>query len=282
MIRTGFASLALFLATTPANAEECAPFTWGSVDVGGIDISQGAIIVGVTIEGIGRDIPLQLDTGSATTELYGEAVPAEIMAAGKQPRSVRVEGWSGDGQSLPIAIRPAEGAAGQTVGTLGTDAFPEGFILDLEHQRICKMNVLNNDAIAGWQTLTLVKGSPVIEATEDGATIRLLLDTGSSGFSLLSTQALSSTVRSATPVQQLSVPSFGRMLNVTALKPSRSMAVMGKGLTLDRVYSFDDPDIEGMLKSAGISGLLGMQPFSDGALVFDFLGQRIGFGRLPK
>lgn len=177
-----------FLATTPANAEECAPFTWGSVDVGGIDISQGAIIVGVNIEGIGRDIPLQLDTGSATTELYGEAVPAEIMAAGKQPRSVRVEGWSGDGQSLPIAIRPAEGAAGQTVGTLGTDAFPEGFILDLEHQRICKMNVLNNDAIAGWQTLTLVNGSPVIEATEDGAAIRLLLDTGSSGFSLLSTR----------------------------------------------------------------------------------------------
>lgn len=281
-MRIGFAILALFLSASPAHAGECAPFAWGSVMVGDIEISQGAIIVGVDIEGIGDNIPLQLDTGSATTELYGEAVSAEIIAAGMQPRSVRIQGWDGDGQSLPITIRPAEGSPGKTAGTLGTDAFPGGFILDLEHQRICRMNVLNDDEIVGWQALTLVNGSPVIEATEDGATIRLLLDTGSSGFSLLSTPALSSTVRTATPVQQLSVPSFGRMIDITAMKPSGSMGVMGKGLALDMVYSFNDPDIEGMLKSAGLSGLLGMRPFSGGALVFDFAGKRIGFGRLPE
>jgi hypothetical protein len=93
---------------------------------------------------------------------------------------------------------------------------------------------------------------------------------------------LSSTVRTASPVRQLEVPAFGRMLEVSERTPSGTVTVMGKPLRLDTVYGLDDADVEAMLKSAGLAGPLGMRPFVDGALAFDLPGRRIGFGRLKE
>ena len=281
MIRAGMIAAILALPVS-ARAADCTPFAWGSVTAGELIIEQGAVIVPTDIEGVGKAIPLQLDTGSATTELYGEAVPAAVTAAGTQSRSVAIAGWNSPAKKLPVAVRPASGPPGQTAGTLGTDMLGAGFVLDLEHQRICKLDVLKADSAIRWQALTLANGSPVIAAQEASGPMKLLLDTGSSGFTLLSTDNLSSTVRTAAPVRPLKVPSFGRMLTVSERKPAQAITVMGQDLVLDTVYGLDDPDIEGMLTSAGLSGLLGLQPFSGGALVFDFPGKRIGFGRLPN
>ncbi|MEY2882566.1 MAG: hypothetical protein RL490_290, partial [Pseudomonadota bacterium] len=211
---------------------------------------------------------------------YGEAVPAAVTAAGTQTRSVAIAGWNGPAKILPVGVRPASGSPGQTSGTLGTDMLGAGFVLDLEHRRICKLDVLKADSGIHWQVLTLANGSPVITAQEASEPMKLLLDTGSSGFTLLSTDNLSSTVRTAAPVRPLQVPSFGRMLTVSERKPTQAVAVMGRNLVMETVYGLDDPDIEVMLKSAGLSGLLGLRPFSGGALVFDFAGKRIGFGQL--
>jgi hypothetical protein len=282
MIKSGSIALALLLCASGARAGDCTPFAWGSVTAGELVIEQGAVIVPTDIEGVGKAIPLQLDTGSATTELYGEAVSPAVAAAGTQTRSVAIGGWTGPSKSLAVAVRPASGAPGQTAGTLGTDTLGDGFVLDLEHQRICRRDVLKADSSISWQPLTLANGSPVIAAEEAGGPMKLLLDTGSSGFTLLSTGNLSSTVRTAAPLRQLKVPSFGRTLTVSERRPTAGITVMGQDLVLGTVYGLDDPDIEAMLKSAGLSGLLGMRPFAGGALVFDFPGKRIGFGRLPK
>jgi hypothetical protein len=270
------------LLSAEAKAADCAPFEWGAITAGDLTITKGAVLVKVDIEGVGNDVVLQLDTGSATTELYGEAVSETVAKTGPQSRIVTIPGWRSGGKSLPIAVRPASGIAGQSAGTLGTDFLGDGFVLDLEHRRICEHSAINEGQFANWQPITKVNGSPVVDALEDGAPLRLLLDTGSSGFTLLSTPNLSATVRTATPLRQLKVPSFGRLLNVGELTPTAGMTVMGQPITLAAVYSLDDPDVEGMLKSAGLNGLLGLRPFAGGALAFDFAKQRMAFGRLQE
>jgi hypothetical protein len=274
--------LVMLLTGNVAGAAECTRFEWASVTAGELSIDQGAVIVAVDIEGVGTNLPMQLDTGSARTELYGEAVASDVQSAGTRTRVVSIRGWSDTGSPVPVVIRPPSGPPGRTAGTLGTDALSNGFVLDLERERLCKPSRLSDPGIADWQALTLANGSPVLEAVEAGTTIRLLLDTGSSGFTLLSTPNLSSTVRTATPVRQLAVPSFGRLLNVSQRRPSGTLTVMGKALQLDTVYGLDDADVEAMLKSQGLAGLLGMRPFAAGALAFDLPGRRIGFGRLQQ
>lgn len=281
-MKAGLIGLALLLSAASANAEACVPFEWGPITAGELTIEKGAVIVRVNVEGVGKSIPLQLDTGSATTELHSDAVTAAVAAAGTQARTISIAGWSDSAIALPIKVRATTESSGTTAGTLGTNAFPNGFVLDLKHQRICDATMLKARAFKTWQALTLVNGSPVIEAKEVRKPIKLLLDTGSSGFTLLSTSNLSATVRTAKPVRNLKVPSFGRMLNVSERTPRGTLMVMGKALRLTTVYGLEDPDIEGMLKSAGLTGLLGLRPFADRALAFDLPGKRIGFGILSK
>ncbi len=45
------------------------------------------------------------------------------------------------------------------------------------------------------------------------------------------------------------------------------------------VHAFADADVEALLTSAGLQGLLGLQVFESGQLVFDFKGERIGYAR---
>jgi predicted aspartyl protease len=277
-----FFALGVLLHSNGAVAADCTPFEWAPIVAGELTIAQGAVVVRVDIEGVGKRLPLQVDTGSATTLLYGEAASSSLIAEGTRSRRVSVSDWTDSNRTIPISIRAPEGSPGTAVGTLGTDYLGTGFVLDLAHQRICKMAVVSRGSFERWQTFVKVNGSPVVEIQEDGHPIKVLLDTGSSGFTLLSTPRLSTGIASAAPARSLRVPSFGRMLQVGELVPTAAFSMMGRPFKLDVVYSLDDPEIEEMLKSAGIAGLMGLRPFVDGALVFDFPGQRIAFGSMGK
>jgi hypothetical protein len=91
---------------------------------------------------------------------------------------------------------------------------------------------------------------------------------------------LSPGIAKARPVQQLTVPSFGRQLAVTELVPATPLRAFGKPLAVGRVHAFADPDIEQMLRAAGIDGLIGMSAFN-GALAFDFAQERIAYRPEP-
>ncbi len=264
------------LAVGAAASAQCVDFAWRPISFGAYTAERAAIIIPVSVEGVGEALPLQLDTGAAASMLYADD------AAAPTPREVRVAGAGWDAVTLPLAdpaADPAAGAAvpGEPVGTAGVDLFPQGFVLDLPRRQLCPLAVAEG---FDWQPMQRVNGSPVIAVEDDGRTLAMLLDTGSAAFAFLSTQALSSGIARARPVRTLSVPSFGRQLAITELEPTTPLSAFGRPLAVARVHAFADPDIEQMLRGAGIDGLIGMSAF-DGALAFDFAQSRIGYRPQP-
>ena len=162
------------------------------------------------------------------------------------------------------------------------DALGEGFILDLAHRRLCGLALASLGSFRQWQPFARVNGSPVLEGLEGTTKIRLLLDTGSSGFTLLSTPRLSSIVRDAKVLRSIQVPSFGRMLTVGELRTAKALVMLGQPVKLTAVYSLDDHDVEEMLRGAGLNGLIGLRPFVGGAIAFNVPNKRTAFGQLQR
>jgi hypothetical protein len=260
------------LAVGAAVSTQCVDFAWRPISFGAYTAERAAIIIPVSVEGVGEALPLQLDTGAAATMLYADD------AAPQTARKVRVAGAGWGAVIVPLAD-PGAGAAapGEPVGTAGVDLFPQGFVLDLPRRQLCP---LAGEEGFDWQPMQRVNGSPVIAVEDDGRTLAMLLDTGSAAFAFLSTPALSGGIAQARPVRTLSVPSFGRQLAITELEPNTPLSAFGRPLAVERVHAFADPDIEQMLRGAGIDGLIGMSAF-DGALAFDFAQSRIGYRPRP-
>ena len=250
----------------------CVDFAWRPISFGPYTAERAAIIIPITVEGVGEALPFQLDTGSARSEIYADE-NAPLTA-----RQVRVSGASWPAREIALAEpgpRPAD--PGEPVGTAGVDLFPDGFVLRLAARQLCPLSPQD----WAWHPMRRVNGSPVIVVEDDGQTVNLLLDTGSAAFSILSTPALSRGIAQAEPVRTLTVPSFGRELTVRELRPVTPFRVFGQPLAPERVYAFADADIEKMLRSAGIEGLIGLSAF-DGELAFDFAGERIAYRQKPQ
>jgi hypothetical protein len=234
--------------------------------------------VPVDVEGLGTSMRLQLDTGSSRTELYSDALPGRLPDGETFARAAKVSGWGDRAVTLSLHRRDGLGSPGEgAVGTAGTDLFPNGFVLDFPARKFCQLTSEMTASFLEWHSFERVNGSPVIVGSEVGQPIRLLIDTGSSGFTLLSTGSLSRIVDGAERGRTLGVPSFGRTLRVTEGRPVVPLSVLGQVLDMTTVYAFEDPQIEGMLRSAGLNGLIGLRPFTKGRLAFDFRNSRVSF-----
>lgn len=261
--------------STGTQGDPCAPFDFRPASFGDLRVEQAAIRIHVDIAGVGRAMPLQLDTGSSETMLYEGAITAGQRTAVAQARTATVRGFPE--RHLTIGVMAGLGAAGdEFVGTAGTDLFPDGFVLDFVRGCLRPL-AASDDSDMAWQPMGRVNGSPVLTLLEDGAERRVLLDTGSSAFTFLSTPRLSAALQRGEVLRTIRVPSFGRMLAIAVIRTDARFAAFGHELPLREAYAFADADIEAMLEAAGIDGLLGMRSFTNGALAFDFAGGRIGF-----
>jgi hypothetical protein len=249
-------------------ATVCVPFEWRPVSLGSFTASKASIVIPVRIDDRDKSVWLQLDTGASKTHLYGPANSERVARKVK----VAVKGWHPT--DLELETRPHDAAlsADGPIGTAGVDMFPDGFVLDLRRAQLCPLTV----STWNWSPMTRVNGSPVITVNDGNDDLRLLLDTGSAAFTILSTPALSKGVAASPSLRTLSVPSFGRQLSVDERAPASAFKAFGSTLRLKRVYAFNDPDIEAMLKGAGINGLVGLASFN-GKIAFDFANSRIAY-----
>lgn len=196
-------------------------------------------------------------------------------------------------RAMPVKSPSAAGAAALMLASNFTPQAPVdliakdiGCVLALSNQALPLMQQVAARFAAAlpakglrWQAMTRVNGSPVITFSEDGQEPRVLLDTGTSAFGFLSTARLSAAIASGELERTLQVPSFGRTLQVQAVRTRAVFRAFGETLPRPVVHAFADVDVEAPLTSAGLQGLLGLRVFGSGQLVFDFKGERIGYAR---
>lgn len=264
--------LAAFGLTTAALVP-CVPFEWQPISFGEYTAERAAIIVPVAVSGSNVPLRMQLDTGSGNTHLYG----APGAPASERVADVALRGWPAVTLTLRTEADSEPLDAGAPAGTAGVDLFPHGFVLRLATREVCPL--VESDW--NWQAMERVNGSPVIPVQDAGRSLRMILDTGSAAFTVLSTPNLSGGVAKATPVRTLSVPSFGRMLSVEERAPRSEFSALGRQLELRYVYAFNDADVEAQLRSARIHGLIGLSAFT-GDIAFDFARDRIGYRAPPR
>jgi hypothetical protein len=265
-------------AAPPARADDakdCAPLTWGAITYGDFSNERATVMVPVTVSERGGVAPFQLDTGSSATYVYDTSISAKdtgrtlstdigIAASGWTPvrRNVRLKG---------------EDAIDSSWGTLGVDLLGPGIEVDLKGGRLCPLTPDRAARFSNWEAMERSGSSPVIRVHDGKRDLRLLLDTGSSAFSVLSTRGRTDALGRGEKVRKFRVPSFNSYVTVVEMKPRGGFTAFGRPLATPFAYAFDNPLAGLMLDRGQIDGLIGLTPFAGGSLALDFAGGRIAF-----
>ncbi|WP_291201825.1 hypothetical protein [Hyphomonas sp.] len=275
------AACVLVLATALApealahNTKDCAPFEWGRIAYGTFENDQAFITVPVAVSALKTSMPFQLDTGSGATYLYDPALDENEKGRTLATEiAIDAPGWTASARDIKLKHGAAES---KSRGTLGVDLLGSGVVLDLKAGTLCPLTPARAAGFADWQVMERSGTSPVIRVNDGHRDLRLLLDTGSSAFSVLSTRGRSKALKRGESVRKFDVPSFNSSLSVTELKPEGQFTAFGKALDTPFVYAFNHPLAGFALNRGKIDGLIGLTPFAGGALAFDFEGNRIAY-----
>ncbi len=257
----------------------CVEFTWSRIEAGEFVNERGAIHIPVRVSALNGTVPFQLDTGSRASMIYDGALPP---AASPPPATLETEigvdavGWMPSRRTLKIKTGMS---AKSSRGTLGVDMLGNGFSLDLPRRRLCALSAERATSVTNWQPIERSNGSPVIIVNDGTRDLRLLLDTGSSAFSVISTNGRTEALGKAKVIRSLKVPSFGTTITVQEKTPTKSFTAFGQRLDVPLAYAFEHPFAGFALSQAKIDGLIGLSPFMKGELIMDFANNRIAFVR---
>jgi hypothetical protein len=265
----------LVAARSFASEPDCLTFAWSRVAAGEFINERGAIHIPMRVSALGGVVPFQLDTGSGSTLIY-EGALSEQPKTDAIDTEIAINGADWPSERRVVKIK--RGMAGKTSkGTLGVDLLGSGFVLDMPNQRFCKLTSDQTAKIKSWVPIKRSNGSPVIMVNDGKRDLRLLLDTGSSAFSIISTPGRSQALRDGKPVRKLIVPSFNNTISVSERVPAGRFQAFGQTLDVPLGYAFTHPLAGMMLDRGKIDGLVGLTPFAKGTLVFDFANERMAF-----
>ncbi len=288
--------LALTWLTAAAAASDWYPFNWAIKAQPGFVTDRVAIVLPVTLDG--NACSMQLDTAVGTSRLYRSGLPVRYAANAGQ----LVIGQFGVGAMLGRRtfnlIYPDDAAhretgcrltdVGPLVGTIGNDLFANGNLtLDLRHARFRFIEgaaaLVATDANSVPFTMTTSEEGhgqvPLIEVTlADRRRVSLIVDTGSAPAQLIVFHepdwlALVGPAGARDAVAVTTMSWNHPMLCRTA--PIRAAFHIGPiGLGTGTGASFCTIDKQPAFGGSSLFGTIGMVPFQDQAITFDYVGQR--------
>lgn len=273
----GIAAFVLGVSATVANAAEtqCVGFTWGKIAFDQFQNERASILVPVSVSALNGVVSLQLDTGSSQSMLYDGAfsLPHPV---GEIETSIGIagEGWASSTRKMTVK---KDMAATTSKGTLGVDLMGASIVLDMKNQLLCPLTEQRAQRFKNWTSFERSGKSPVITVNDGTKDLRLILDTGSGAFSIISTTDRSKPIKEGVITRKIEAPSFGSTITVSERVPAGSYTAFGKTLETPFVYAFEHPFAGLMLDRGKIDGLIGLAPFSNGTLAFDFTNNRVAF-----
>lgn len=282
------------------------PFEWKALRFGAAVSPHGAMMVPVRLPGMPAEVHLQLDLGSRRSMLY-TAFWERWAADFAGPRETLVQDDVGrylPDQSLMLGAarivvprlwlrnrqtsRPAAGGDAlfpEAVGTLGTDLLgARALVIDYPGRTLRLLAQLPAvwDARLHWVPMQVRDGRYFVQMKVQGRSRRLIFDTGSSAFALLtSTREWRRLARPGALVERLSVPSWDDTLDVLRTASDAGLAIGTLELPIGQVSCI--PQLRWTLMLAlwwlNVDGLIGNQAFLQHVVVLDPARGRFGVAR---
>lgn len=272
-----------------------APMRWASSKFGERTEPRAALLLPVRFEGLDKTFYAQFDLGAKSTLFYGKTLAAiGDRAPGLKPGP--------DGALGPVRFMIGDVRASiakpkvrddigdphidwgdpesvDLIGTIGVDML-EGRVLTVDFKTM-RLDVGDAappalSAPAHWSTMTLKSRWVLLDATLEDKPTKLLLDTGSSAFSLLIDKTRWSQMTTGQDAESFPVNSWGKKL-VAHTAPTKARVVIG-GLDTplgDVTYIEGTSAAQGlMMRATGMGGMTGNRLFFDRILILDAPGGR--------
>ena len=283
------------------------PFEWVSDSISGKYYDKLAINIPVSIDGLPHKFKMQFDLGAVTTVIYGNSIAkyldkysgfnnkidstkSFIINGQKNPMFKNVGlnlgnvsfgerniGYFKD-YGEPIPIDSIYTSSEKHIGTIAPDLFKDKYlIIDYPNKRICvTKNLPRKLSKVDFQACSITSGRVTIPLTINGKVENLMFDSGSSMFSLITSEENANQISVINIVDSLSMNSWGD--NMTAYgKKINSEVKFGKTiLQPSNVYYVKNEMIAEFFKQQNIWGITGNAYFLNKIVIIDYKNSRFG------
>ena len=283
------------------------PFEWVSDSISGKYYDKLAINIPISIDGLPHKFKMQFDLGAVTTVIYGNSIAKYLdkysgfnnkidstksfiingqknpmfknvgLSLGNVSFGERNIGYFKD-YGEPIPTDSIYTSTEKHIGTIAPDLFKDKYlIIDYPNKRICvTKNLPRKLAKVDFQACSITRGRITILLTINGKVENLMFDSGSSMFSLITSQENANQISVNNIVDSLSANSWGD--NMTAYgKKITSEVKFGKTiLQPSNVYYVKNEMIAEFFKQQNIWGITGNAYFLNKIVIIDYKNSRFG------
>ena len=283
------------------------PFEWVSDSVSGKYFDKLAINIPVSIDGLPHKFNMQFDLGAVTTVIYGNSIAkyldkysgfnnkidstkSFIINGQKNPMFKNVGlnlgnvsfgerniGYFKD-YGEPIPTDSIYTSTKKHIGTIAPDLFKDKYlIIDYPSKRICVTKILSRKlAKVDFQACSITSGRVTIPLIINGKVENLMFDSGSSMFSLITSEENANQISVNNIVDSLSGNSWGDNITVYGKKITSEVKFGKTILQASNVYYVKNEMIAGFFKQQNIWGITGNAYFLNKIVIIDYKNSRFG------
>lgn len=288
-----FLLIFMLVGCSQKQALEWIPFSWEPTTVSGQYFEKAFVYVPVKIEDLPYDFTMQLDLGTYTSLLYGNAIDSyreeSAVLAGKldstnvwarnmnlQLGTVKFSGlalgyYKNFGEKIPKDSLYTK--TPKHVGTIAPDLFKDKtLVIDFKLKRFAvsdSLPVQYKDLPA--EKIELNDELMMLPYCINGKECKLLFDTGMSIFQLVTSKERALEISDSIIVDSLTVPSWGKEITLYGLEVNKPIELVGGEVAKgSRVYYAKNGEWDEMYKQLNIWGITGNAYFFDRTVILDY------------
>ncbi|MDU0369980.1 hypothetical protein ACFPAF_06225 [Hymenobacter endophyticus] len=260
---------------------------------------HAVLLVPVQLAGCRRTCYLQFDTGAPYTVFYANplaalraAYPATQNALLPQHDTLRAVRFGLGNAQVSVAkapvlrygatTLPTDSTAPFVIGSLGADVLVnQALVIDFPRQRFSLYSQLPDSLTqrAQFTKLSFDNRRVLVQATVENDQQNYLFDSGSSAFSLLTSQAKWEKLATPAATPTVSgVNSWGKTLNAHTVASAAALHIGTQALPLHSVTYIDNVSFwqRALMQVSGMGGMLGNEAFTQHTVLLDAQGGRFG------
>ncbi len=286
---------------------ECFNFEWKGDSISGRFIPNLAINVPVSIDNLPHEFNMQFDLGAETSVFYGNSIKPYLKLYSNLRNKIdstktfyiqsqknvmfseidlklgevdfknsEIGLFSEFGDSL--SVDSVNTNTSKHIGTIAPDLFQDKIlIIDYPKTQICIADKIPKKyRKLRYEDFVLEQGRIKIPLKINGNSEMLMLDTGSSMFSLITTKSNAESISEKIIVDSLRITSWGEYHTVYGKNIVSDVKFSDKKLPPALVYYFEKPIFDQFFKQEKIWGITGNAYFSENKFIIDYKNKKIG------
>lgn len=257
------------------------PIKWISSD----ENSHSALLLPIEIKGINRTFYMQFDSGSPVTVFYKKSlesiaekfqnqvkIDAENNTISSVFRIGKMNVASNDFEILDYGEKISfdNPDAENIIGTIGTDLLEKRItILDFKNNQCSFIEKIKEDAFTDFE---FKKRKILIPSVIENENLKLLYDTGTSGYELITTKEIWQQYRNKnSAIKTEKGNSWGNTLSVYSASAKKKIQFKNTTLNLSEVTYIEGTSSlqKFLMKRSGMQGMIGNKLFLNHKLILD-------------